>query len=498
MGKVRDGNRGAKRLLGTFELPGGQRAAGELRLRGSRTLLRVHSDNPLPRVGQGGYVTGVTDRGECVSLVDCHTQGAGQTNFSGGSTKHHSEIFPHYVATGRQHMRPNEACVAGVHFTTTDLTSLFYDFDAFSHVVDARPLIDTVLRERRATRPVETGDWPQVFYFTGKTHIVEVDTTHGKVSVRHSPSYNMGGPEGAYIKNRIVVSIEPETPVSFEAAMASMHEVCCFLSLVAGRVQGIECIDVSTTELIDGHPCWLTIHQSFQWAARGSDNVFKPHPSDVPLDPIHSADEFRYVLADWLRRHKIWRVARLRYLSCLRKANKYGPDRLIAAANMFDILPASAGPAEVPLTEEVAKARASCVQILRELSVGVDRNAALSALGRMGKPSLPKKVAHRVSVVESAFGARFPDLQLVAATAVKCRNFYVHGSSGDVDFEKVEPLVPFLTDALEFVFAASDLLDAGWDYRRWLTTPKGRGHGFSRFRSGYDGSLAELHKALVA
>lgn len=32
------------------------------------------------------------------------------------------------------------------------------------------------------------------------------------------------------------------------------------------------------------------------------------------------------------------------YLGCMRKANKYGSERLVAAANMFDILPADAVP----------------------------------------------------------------------------------------------------------------------------------------------------------
>ena len=98
--------------------------------------------------------------------------------------------------------------------------------------------------------------------------------------------------------------------------------------------------------------------------------------------------------------------------------------------------------------------------MLRKHPSNIDRNSALSALGRIGKPSLPKKVAHRVSIVELSLGGRFPDLQFVAGVAVKCRNFFVHGSAGDIEYAKVEPLVPFLTDALEFIFAASDFIDA--------------------------------------
>ena len=80
---------------------------------------------------------------------------------------------------------------------------------------------------------------------------------------------------------------------------------------------------------------------------------------------------------------------------------------------------------------------------------------------------------------------------------MKCRNFLVHGSSGDIDYAKVERMVPFLTDALEFIFAASDFIEAGWDAERWVSKSGGWGHNFARFRSEYDQALTLLRNALV-
>jgi hypothetical protein len=179
----------------------------------------------------------------------------------------------------------------------------------------------------------------------------------------------------------------------------------------------------------------------------------------------------------------------------MRRANKYGPDRLVAAANMFDILPSDAVPLAAGLPDDLAATRDACAEMFRGHPPGIDRDSALSALGRLGQPSLPKKVAHRASIVESRLGGRFPDLRFVASVAVKCRNFYVHGNSGDIDFREVEPLVPFLTDALEFIFAASDFIQGGWDAQRWNAESHGWGHSFARFRSEYDGALAELRRA---
>ncbi len=495
MGKQRGKKNQPNRFLGTYTLPGGQSVVGELRLKGSSTLLKLHSDEFLARVEAAACVKGIAYTGECLTLIDCHSPGMGQTSFKGAPTRYHADVFPHYVAIGRCHLNPDQPHVSAIHFTTNDLTTLFYDFDAFSHVIDAKPIIDLVLQERRQIRPVEAGEWPQVLYFTGKDCIAEVHTAIGKVSVHHRPRYSMGGPTGVFMKNRIVVSIEPDHPVAFRGALGRMYDVACFLSMAAGRTQGIDHIYVTTTEVVDDIPQSLTVHPSYRWKASDKSEQHKPQPGDVPLDPIRHRAEFDAVLSDWISRHGGWQVARLRYLGCMRKANKYDTERLVAAANMFDILPADAVPLATELPEDLAATKDACAAMFREHSPGIDRDSALSALGRLGKPSLPKKVAHRVSIVESRLGGRFPDLQFVAGVAVKCRNFFVHGSSDDIEYPKVEPLVPFLTDALEFIFAASDFIDAGWDAQRWNSDGHSWGHSFARFRSEYDMALAELRRA---
>lgn len=462
MGKQRGTKKQNTRFLGTYTLPGDQSAVGELRLKGSKTLLKLHSDTELTRLEADSCIKGAAYTGEYLTLIDCHSPGIGRTSFKDEAPQYHADIFPHYVVIGRRHLEPGKLCVSRIHFTTTDLTALFYDFDAFSHVIDAKPIIDVVLQERRQMRPVEAGERPQVSYFTGKDCIADVATAIGKVSVHHRPRFNMGGPTGVFIKNRIMVSIEPDQPMTFHDAVASMHDVACFLSMAAGRVQGVDHIRIVTTEEIDGNPQMLTIHPSYRWKASDKSEQYKPHPGDVPLDPIQNRAEFDAVLADWIARHGGWRVARRRYLECMRKTNRYGPERLVAAANMFDILPAYAVPLASGLPDDFAATRDACAEMFRKHPPGIERNSALSALGRLGKPSLPKKLAHRVSIVESKLGWRFPDLQFVAEVAVKCRNFFVHGSSDEIDYEMVETLVPFLTDALEFVFASSDFIESGW------------------------------------
>jgi hypothetical protein len=73
----------------------------------------------------------------------------------------------------------------------------------------------------------------------------------------------------------------------------------------------------------------------------------------------------------------------------------------------------------------------------------------------------------------------------------------VHGSSKEFDYGRVEALLPFLTDALEFIFAASDFIEAGWDSKRWISESHSWGHSFARFLWHYRGSLNELRRAIA-
>jgi hypothetical protein len=485
------------RFLGNFTFRDGESVVGELQLKGPGTLLKLHSDQLL-NVTNVSCINGVAYSGEALTLIECCSPGMSQTSSKRKGTQYHAEVFPHYVIVGQSHLNQDQPSISAIEFTTTDIATLFYDFDAFGSLIDANPIIDAALQERRKTRPIETGQSPLVQYFTGKDCIAEVHTEIGTISVHHRPSWNMGGPTGVFIKNRIVVSIQPNQPVAFDDAIDRMYATASFLSVAAGRAQGVDHIRIVTTDVVDDISQSLSVHPSYRWKACDNIELHEPHPGDVPLDPILHPVEFNMVLSDWISRHAGWGVARSRYLGCLRKANSYDAERLVAAANMFDILPPDAVPLATELSEELAATRDACVKMFRKHTHGIDRDSALSALGRLGQPSLPKKVRQRVSIVESKLGDKFVDLQFVISEAIKCRNFFVHGNSGDVEYRKVEPLVPFLTDALEFIFATSDFIDAGWDAKRWNSQAHSWGHSFARFRSEYDTGLAELQRVTAS
>jgi hypothetical protein len=78
-------------------------------------------------------------------------------------------------------------------------------------------------------------------------------------------------------------------------------------------------------------------------------------------------------------------------------------------------------------------------------------------------------------------------LEIVLRQAVDARNHYVHGSSvkpKKLQFYQDE--LPFHVGALEFVFATTDLIEAGWDYARWASHGSSMTHPLGDFRVNYD------------
>lgn len=113
------------------------------------------------------------------------------------------------------------------------------------------------------------------------------------------------------------------------------------------------------------------------------------------------------------------------------------------------------------------------------------------------KPSLKRKVRSRVKLITDAVGTKLPNLDLVTDQAVDCRNYYVHGTLGKFSYEVNSDQPIFFTDTLEFVFAASDLIDAGWGIAEWIKQGTTMSHPFVRYCVDYAARLSELEKILT-
>ena len=154
---------------------------------------------------------------------------------------------------------------------------------------------------------------------------------------------------------------------------------------------------------------------------------------------------------------------------------------------MFDILPDEAVSDKVELSADLKSAHDKCRQIFKKLPVSPERDSVLNALGRIGKSTLKKKVRHRAQFLIDKVGDRIPDFITITDEAVDCRNYYVHGSppSSRIDYNQYPGPLHFLTNTLEFVFAASDLVEAGWDIKKWCESQSRTSHPFGHYLYTY-------------
>lgn len=487
------------KYLGNFTLPRGQTLVGELTVVDTRTTLTVHSENPIAELPPKTVIAGHAYSGKALTLIDCISYSCKSRtthNPSGDVHRHKQSAYVGHAVIGPRHIDPCETTINRIEFSATDLNAVFHDYKAFGIVTPSRELIDAVLRQKSQPEPVESADEALVAYYSGKRTIITIPTVIGTVTVEHRVSFGGGARKGINIKDRLTLCIAPGQAIRFDEVLEYVDALAAFLSVASGRKQRVRRVRISTNQYAGPIPESFEVNSSIRWHVEDVGSGLRPHWRDLPLDPINRPVEFSAVLANWLKSRHERRVARARYLDGLKKGNSYGYDRMVAAANMFDLLPKDAVPTEVGMDPELKKTRDECIAELKRHPESIDRNSAISSLGRIGKPSLPKKVELRVEIVTKKIGAHFPELGMIAKCAVRCRNAFVHGNTEEFDLETLEQFVPFLTETLEFVFATSDFIDLGWDATIWASRPYGGQHSFTRYRWMYP-QIAPRIKAAI-
>ena len=476
---------------GTFTISTGRNIFGELTLARGRTSLYLHDSQPF-YTHDIRHLNGVLHDLTKVSLVKCITTSGPGTGSRGEERYHFAKIFPHFVTYGDCHISPEDKTISAIRFVIDDAATFFYDFDAFSTVIDARPLIDQIAHANKLDREIKTGPEPQILYFTGKREIFCTDTVLGKISASHNPTYPFGGPKGVCLKNTISVTIKLEQSVAFEDAITRVITLVRYFGLLVGRPQNLLGLWLSLAN--DGNA--LRVYWSMPPKRGPWSNGDKPQPAEVLVEPVRQSEAFNTVLRSWLERNEAWQDARLRFFNSFAEQRRYDIDRLIGAANMFDILPSSAVPRDVELTEQLKKAQMAGRELFLPLPPSPERDSVLGELGRMGKSKLKQKIRYRAERIINACGNHFPDLLSVVDDAVNCRNHYVHGAEARIDYSQNFDIVTFFIDTLDFVFAASDLIECGWDIKAWSQTYTSMSHPFDRYRINYRSGL-QMFRALV-
>lgn len=484
-----------KPQFGIAVWPSGEEMPAEFCLQGRETYVIVHESEV--RRGRSFddldlLSVRMTD-GTHVTFIDNIVSGVTSYHGTGGSVV---TYLPKFATVGTVPLASDYE-FKSVTFLVDDAESIFYDCDAFSVALDADKEVKQIVAAQSAAvgRPIELGDRPIVTYFTGKFEILSVDSPLGLLKVCHRPSHGMGGPSGIAISNRIVLQLDLSTPVQVLGLVDSLMPHLRFLQVIAGRKQKVEAITVSVGN--DERQPPLQLLWSLAWSRQGGGKG--PHPADLPVNGGFDPVSFSKVMAAWLKQDEERADARVRFAGSFSQGRSYSIDRLISAANMFDILPSCCVGNSTPLPGAVEAVREAARQAFKALPPSDHRDRALDDLGRLGQLNLKAKVLRRCERLLNAPHARFPNLEQVLRNAVDSRNHYVHGTAAPP--EKVafyKEMLSFHVDALEFVFGAADLLDAGWDYAEWSVRGTTMSHPFGEFRANYEQRISRYMAKLQA
>jgi ApeA N-terminal domain 1 len=479
---------------GNFTFSTGREVQGELCLDGSATTLDLYSDSLFDRQQVSEDIFGLLYDRSKVSLINCVTISNG-TRTSGTEHYHVSNVFPHFAIFGDQYINSSSRVIRELSFTVDDAETLFYDFDIFGLVVNAKPYMEHIIEAEQKGAKIEIGEHPHIFYYTGKYEIFSVDTVLGKISTTYAISYSNPSPKGIHLDNTIRINIAFYSEKSVDEAIASVLDVLKFLEIIAGRPQNISDLTFSLVST-ENYRKPFDVYWCIPPRRDCENELGKPSQCDIPLQAAINSDEFSNVLKRWIERHDEWKDARNRFSTAFAYQNSYNIDRIVGAANMFDILPSSAYPEPVSLSSELAEARKNARMAFKALPPTPERDSVLGALGRIGQATLKRKVQSRAKLITNIVGNRFPDLELVVNQAVDCRNYYVHGSDAKIDYSKHFAQVYFFTDTLEFIFAASDLVESGWDITSWTSKGSTLSHPFSQYCFNYSQNLSALKELI--
>lgn len=488
--------------IGRFDVSSGRSVHGELTVAGEKTQLYLRDEEFFHVSDESARaVRGVLNDLTKVTAIACNVSGPGSgwRNDEGFTFAH---LFPHFVAHGDRYLEADASVIAKVKFRVADDACLFYDPDIFSSLINAEPHIQPIVAAYKSVveREIELGERPEIAFFSGKRSILEAQTVIGKVHATNNAWATSGGPRGVAIHNEIWCGIDYAAPVTLDTVTFDVTRLLRFFEITVGRPQTLTELRVSPLDPGKGEAP-LRIHWSLgperkpSFATR---EEREPQTYDMLMHPAGAPDAFASVLANWLARDDEWLDARLRFSDCFAKQNRFGVDRLVAAANMFDILPKGAAPAVVELDEDLQAAAKVARAAFKPLKQSEQRKSMLDAIGRLGRAPLKAKARARAKIVVDALGPRrFPDIMMVCEAAVDCRNYFVHGSAKpSFDYIANFSAVNFMTMTLEFLFALSDLIECGWDHEPWLSQGTTKSHPFGAYVVDYKWHLSALKKLL--
>lgn len=450
-------------------------------------------------------IHGMLIDGKKASLLGCVLNNKTR-HHSNEQSQFESQYFPNHVVIGEEFINSGESVIQAVHYHFDNVNRLVSGHDTFQSLNPSTDEILHILEEDHKRREMvaekygwmksnfkpQICDHPQLLYFSGLWEITACETKLGKVSLTNRASRGLGTSTGISISNEVTVNIEFTESKTLDEAIDAMQTLHGLFELSLGHRQRYRWIELKLINQSKETEYHIPQTARLYWSlcntrVKGESKVGL---NDILLAPDLRPKEFTKVVAGWMNSADIMSDPRERFGSAF--FENYSINRIVGAANMFDLLPESYTPKTKEIDAPLMEVVEQCRNLFTSLPESFAKQSILSALGRLGKASLRDKIYHRADKISAEVSHLFPDLYIPCNHAVIARNHYVHGSNASFDYQENFTEFAFIIDTLEFVFAVSDLLDIGWDLKIWLNQHMSMTHPFGIYAINYSNNINRL------
>lgn len=473
-------------LSGIFRVNSREEFFGRLHLAGTDTHLIVWDHNKIDHLNLGSHysVHGVLENGVRVAIEDC--QFTGMTHhISGNKQVFRHNFTPHLVLVGNNRFHLKQSKVTSISFTLEDAMSIFDKSDNVG-VIHGRPELvkDLMTKIGKPNVNVEFPSW--ISFYSGPAELLSVDTKDGRVSVHVHSSGHIEHKLYTHQQVGVSMMIELHSGCDMREAISSMLKVSKFCGLILGSQQEVEDIRVKHDDEQSPEMSDLELYLTEPTIYPSVKNSWRVSPVSMLINPAKEKTEFTRVLRTWVDTFDNKAIARSRVFIDW-GSNLYTNERLVRVANVFELLekpPAGKRGYESDKVKVFVNVALKAVRDHPEHCK--ERDYVSHRIGGIGvESSLARKIKYRAGLIVGYLPKNMDSIYEIVDLAVDCRNYFVHGRGKRKNVEGYEKCKVFLTDTLEFVFLASELVGCGWSIDMWMNKRVKGWHPFCDYLAGY-------------
>lgn len=459
-------------IRANFEIGDNNKVAGVLDSASDSKKFSCWSSEPF-HLKNHSSIYGKTHDSQYISLLNC--LGSTSSHMNHNERSYSCEVYSHTLIAGKEKVNPKADKFDSISLVVGNPLKLFRSLDSFGYVGFPDDKLVDALNKQDYTPHFETEKHPVVAYFNGDFDIFEQATKLGNIKAHNHISHgSWGGATGVKIENKVVITIDFKEGISIDEAFKRANSVALFFRFISGK--GLFFKDITLKKMEHEHPEFTIYHDSYNWGEDRKDGYYSEPLIDV------TTDNFPSILESWFEKDDRENVRYSFYNTYFRDV--YSPDRLITAANMFDIFPISEEDKKLSLDPDAEELLTHLKkQIKTDFSGFPDiKQSLFQSIGYLTRKSLKDRVQERLDIIRPhLIGHKIntEDLEFIVNIAIKSRNYYVHGS----EYKKLPPSKLFefqslFIDTLEYIYALSELLECGWkinDAPIWTSQHRIRG-----------------------